>query len=81
MDENITSIDKNVLKKLDQVDKFMGKSQGLSKYGGLDYNELCFFLDVQLPLGFKTPKFSKYDGTGNSKTHLKMLLTNLATCG
>ncbi|XP_027158367.1 uncharacterized protein LOC113759986 [Coffea eugenioides] len=70
-------IDKNLLKRLDRFDEFMRKSQGLSKQGGLDYNELCLFPDMQLPVGFKAPKFSKYDGTGNSKTHLRMFANKL----
>ncbi|XP_071924823.1 uncharacterized protein [Coffea arabica] len=28
-------------------------------------------------MGFKTPKFSKYDGTGNPKTHLRMFANKL----
>lgn len=48
------------------------KNQRLNRHDGLDYDENCLFLDVQLPLGFKTPKFNKYDRTGNPKMHLKM---------
>ena len=55
----------------------MRKSQGLSKQGGLDYNELCLFPDMQLPVGFKAPKFSKYDGTDNPKTYLRMFANKL----
>ena len=50
----------------------MKKSKKLNKHGGIDYDELCLFSNMQLPLDFKTPKFSKYDGTGNPKTHLRM---------
>ena len=32
---------------------------------------------MQLPLGFKAPKFSKYDGIKNPKTHLRMLTNKL----
>nr|XP_027109129.1 uncharacterized protein LOC113728996 [Coffea arabica] len=70
-------IDKNLLKRLDRFDEFMRKSQGLSKQESLDYNELCLFPDMQLPVGFKAPKFSKYDGTGNPKTHLRMFANKL----
>ncbi|XP_027167353.1 uncharacterized protein LOC113767449 [Coffea eugenioides] len=72
-----TPIDKNLLKKLDRFDEFMRKSQGLSKQGGLSYNELCLFPDMQLPMDFKAPKFSKYDGTGNPKTHLRIFANKL----
>ncbi|XP_027151907.1 uncharacterized protein LOC113751963 [Coffea eugenioides] len=70
-------IDKNLLKRLDRFDEFMRKSQGLIKQESLDYNELCLFPDMQLPVGFKAPKFSKYDGTGNPKTHLRMFANKL----
>ena len=49
----------------------------MNKYEGLDYDKLCFFPDIQLPMGFKAPKFSKYDGTGNSKMHLRMFVNKL----
>ena len=47
MDENATSIIKDLLKRCDRFDEFMKKSQELNKYRGLDYDELCLFLDVQ----------------------------------
>ncbi|XP_027158403.1 uncharacterized protein LOC113760025 [Coffea eugenioides] len=75
--ESSASIDKNLLKRLDRFEEFIRKSQGLNKQGGLDYNELCLFSDMQLPMGFKTPKFNKYDGMGNPKTHLRMFANKL----
>ncbi|XP_027077130.1 uncharacterized protein [Coffea arabica] len=77
IEEQPIPIDKDLLRRLDRFDDFMRKNQGLSRHGGLDYDELCLFPDIQLPLGFKTPKFSKYDGTGNPKTHLKMFANKL----
>ena len=77
MGEFFVPIDKNLLKRLDKFDEFMRKSQGLSKPGSLDYDELCLFPDIQLPLDFKTPKYNKYDGTCNLKTHLKLFATKL----
>ncbi|XP_071933827.1 uncharacterized protein [Coffea arabica] len=75
--ESSAPIVKNLLKGLDRFDEFIRKSQGLGKQGGLDYNKLCLFPDMQLPMGFKAPKFSKYDGTGNPKTHLRMFANKL----
>ncbi|XP_027155289.1 uncharacterized protein LOC113755486 [Coffea eugenioides] len=75
--ESSVPIGKNLLKRLDRFDEFIRKNQGLSKQGGLDYNELCLFPDMQLPVGFKAPKFSKYDRTGNSKTHIQMFVNKL----
>ncbi|XP_071939875.1 uncharacterized protein [Coffea arabica] len=70
-------IDLKLLKRLDRFDEFIRKSQGLSKQGVLDYDDLCLFPNVQLPVGFKTPKFNKYDGTGNPKTHLRLFANKL----
>ncbi|XP_071923087.1 uncharacterized protein [Coffea arabica] len=78
IEEQPAPIDKDLLRKLDRFDDFMKKNQGLSRHGGLDYYELCLFPNIQLPLRFKTPKFSKYDGTGIPKTHLKMFANKLA---
>nr|XP_027120519.1 uncharacterized protein LOC113737490 [Coffea arabica] len=60
--ESSAPVDKNLLKRLDRFEDFIRKSQGLNKQGGLDYNELCLFPDMQLPMGFKTPKFSNLEG-------------------
>ncbi|XP_071933811.1 uncharacterized protein [Coffea arabica] len=54
-------VDMKLLKRLDRFDEFIRKSQGLSKQGVLDYDDLCLFPNVQLSVGFKTPKFNKYD--------------------
>ena len=74
--ESSAPIDKNLLKRLDRFDEFLRKSQCLNKQGGLDYNKLYMFPDMQLPVGFKTPKFSKYDGTGTPRHISKYLQTN-----
>nr|XP_027102201.1 uncharacterized protein LOC113723226 [Coffea arabica] len=75
--ESSAPVDKNLLKRLDRFEEFIKKNQGLNKQGGLDYNELCLFPNMQLSAGFKVPKFSKYDGTGNPKTHLRLFANKL----
>ncbi|XP_071924877.1 uncharacterized protein [Coffea arabica] len=75
--ESSAPVDKNLLKRLDRFEEFIRRNQGLNKQRGLDYNELCLFPNMQLPVGFKAPKFSKYDGTGNPKTHLRMFANKL----
>ncbi|XP_071909656.1 uncharacterized protein [Coffea arabica] len=77
MGESSAPVDMKLLKRLDRFDEFIRKSQGLNKQGVLDYDELCLFPNVQLPEGFKTPKFNKYDGTGNPKTHLRLFANKL----
>ncbi|XP_071925339.1 uncharacterized protein [Coffea arabica] len=75
--ESSAPVDMKLLKRLDRFDEFIRKSQGLSKQRVLDYDDLCLFPNVQLPVGFKTPKFNKYDGTGNPKTHLRLFANKL----
>ncbi|XP_027062833.2 uncharacterized protein [Coffea arabica] len=65
MGESSTPVDMKLLKRLDRFDEFMGKSQGLNKQGVLDYDKFCLLPNVRLPERFKTPKFNKYDRTGN----------------
>ncbi|XP_071923163.1 uncharacterized protein [Coffea arabica] len=72
--ESSAPVDMKLLKRLDRFDEFIRKSQGLSKQGVLDYDDLCLFPNVQLPVGFKTPKFNKYDGApGHSTLDCKAL--------
>ncbi|XP_071932091.1 uncharacterized protein [Coffea arabica] len=77
MGESFAPVDIKLLKRLDRFDEFMRKSQGLNKQGVLDYDKLCLFPNMQLPEGFKTPKFNKYDGTGNPKTYLRLFANKL----
>ncbi|XP_071926902.1 uncharacterized protein [Coffea arabica] len=75
--ESSAAVDMKLLKRLDRFDEFIRKSQGLSNQGVLDYDDLYLFPNVQLPVGFKTPKFNKYDGTGNPKTYLRLFANKL----
>nr|XP_009773727.1 PREDICTED: uncharacterized protein LOC104223897 [Nicotiana sylvestris] len=38
---------------------------------GLNYEDLCIQPDVELPKGYKPPKFEMFDGTGDPKVHLR----------
>ncbi|XP_060181085.1 uncharacterized protein LOC132610746 [Lycium barbarum] len=40
------------------------------KATGLRYDDLCMHSDLDLPKGFKIPKFEMCKGTGNPKAHL-----------
>ncbi|XP_070025617.1 uncharacterized protein [Nicotiana sylvestris] len=44
--------------------------QGLGGQVSVAYKDLCLFPDVQLPAGFKMPKFDLYDGYGDPVSHL-----------
>nr|XP_009785148.1 PREDICTED: uncharacterized protein LOC104233450 [Nicotiana sylvestris] len=45
--------------------------QGLGGQVSVAYKDLCLFTDVQLPSGFKMPKFDLYDGHGDPVPHLR----------
>ena len=55
--------------------------QGLSGQKSVSYADLCMFPHVYLPLGFKTPKFEKYDGHGDPIAHLKRYCNQLRGVG
>ncbi|XP_070055476.1 uncharacterized protein [Nicotiana tomentosiformis] len=38
---------------------------------GLNYEDLCIQPDVELPEGYKPPKFEMFDGTSDPKVHLR----------
>ncbi|XP_070015008.1 uncharacterized protein [Nicotiana sylvestris] len=45
--------------------------RGLGGQVSVAYKDLCLFPDVQLPVGFKMPKFDLYDGHGDPVTQLR----------
>ncbi|XP_075097833.1 uncharacterized protein LOC142175154 [Nicotiana tabacum] len=55
--------------------------QGLSGQKSVSYADLCMFLHVHLPIGFKTPKFEKYDGHRYLIAHLKRYCNQLRGAG
>ncbi|XP_070002254.1 uncharacterized protein [Nicotiana sylvestris] len=48
---------------------------------GLNYEDLCIQLDVELPEGYKPPKFEMFDGTGDPKVHLRTYCDKLIGVG
>ncbi|XP_070020396.1 uncharacterized protein [Nicotiana sylvestris] len=55
--------------------------QGLSGQKSVSYADLCMFPHMHLPLGFKTPKFEKYDGHDDPIAHLKRYCNQLRGSG
>ncbi|XP_019232715.1 PREDICTED: uncharacterized protein LOC109213380, partial [Nicotiana attenuata] len=45
------------------------------------YKDLCLFPDVQLPAGFKMPKFDLYDGHGDPVAHLRCFCSKMRGAG
>ncbi|XP_070031821.1 uncharacterized protein [Nicotiana tomentosiformis] len=66
------------MKSLEQQLKNM---QGLAGKKSVAFKDLCMFPDVRLPLGFKIPKFEKYDGHGDPIAHLKRYCNQLRGAG
>ncbi|XP_070036330.1 uncharacterized protein [Nicotiana tomentosiformis] len=48
---------------------------------GLNYKDLCIQPNVELPEGYKPPKFEMFDGTGNLKVHLRIYYDKLIGVG
>ncbi|KAH0738074.1 hypothetical protein KY290_036779 [Solanum tuberosum] len=51
--------------------------QGLGGHQSVSFHDLCMFPHVHLPIGFKTPKFEKYNGHGDPVAHLKRYCNRL----
>ncbi|XP_070057260.1 uncharacterized protein [Nicotiana tomentosiformis] len=66
------------IKSLEQQLKNM---QGLVGQKSIAFKDLCMFPNVRLPLGFKIPKFEKYDGHGDPIAHLKRYCNQLRGVG
>ncbi|XP_075078566.1 uncharacterized protein LOC142164571 [Nicotiana tabacum] len=70
-----------ITRKMRSTEQSLKNIQGLSGQKGVSYADLCMFPHVHLPLGFKTPKFEKYDGHGDPIAHLKRYCNQLRGAG
>nr|XP_010314429.1 uncharacterized protein LOC104645106 [Solanum lycopersicum] len=61
-------------KKMKSLEQSIRDMQGL---GGISFSDLCMFPHVHFPVGFKTPKFEKYDGHGDPIAHIKIYYNKL----
>ncbi|XP_070021762.1 uncharacterized protein [Nicotiana sylvestris] len=48
---------------------------------GLNYEDLCIQPNVELPEGYKPPKFEMFDGTGDPRVHLRTYCDKLVGVG
>ncbi|XP_070008595.1 uncharacterized protein [Nicotiana sylvestris] len=48
---------------------------------GLNYEDLCVQPDVELPEGYKPPKFEMFNGTSDPRVHLRMYCDKLVGVG
>ncbi|XP_049382746.1 uncharacterized protein LOC125847083 [Solanum stenotomum] len=47
----------------------------------LDYDDLCIYPDIDMPVGFKPPKFDMFDGKGDPHAHLRAYCDKLVGVG
>ncbi|XP_019238377.1 PREDICTED: uncharacterized protein LOC109218464 [Nicotiana attenuata] len=70
-----------ISRRMRSMEQSLKNIQGLSRQKSVSYADLCMFPHVHLPLGFKTPKFEKYDGHGDPIAHLKKYCNQLRGAG
>ncbi|XP_070004981.1 uncharacterized protein [Nicotiana sylvestris] len=68
-------------RKKKRLEQSLKNMQGLSGQKSMSYSDLCMFLYVHVPVGFKMPKFEKYDRHGNPVAHLKRYCNQLRGSG
>ncbi|XP_049388071.1 uncharacterized protein LOC125852375 [Solanum stenotomum] len=81
--ENDTkSIDAEMMnRKMKSLEDAMRGLRGFDNRQSVRYEELCTFPEVELPLGYKIPKFEKFSGSGNPFFHLKIYCEKLIGVG
>ena len=47
----------------------------------MNYEDLCIQPDVELPEGYKPPKFEMFDGIGDPRVHLRTYCDKLVGVG
>ncbi|KAM3249571.1 hypothetical protein P3L10_011341 [Capsicum annuum] len=77
----MTEEQEEIARKLRSLGLTMKNLQGLGGYKSVAYKDLCMFLGVHLSLGFKMPKFEKYDGHGDPVAHLRRYCNQLRGAG
>ena len=60
-----------MLRKVKSLEQSFRNMHGLGSKVSVSYKDLCPFPDVQLPAGFKMPKFDLYEGNGDHMAHLR----------
>ncbi|XP_070036160.1 uncharacterized protein [Nicotiana tomentosiformis] len=68
----------------EELKKLTGRVQSIEGgkgVEGLNYEDLCIQPYVELPKGYKPPKFEMFDGTGDPKVHLRTYCDKLVGVG
>ncbi|XP_070014834.1 uncharacterized protein [Nicotiana sylvestris] len=75
------SLNRNLATELKKLASRVQGVEGSKGVEGLNYEDLCVQPDVELPEGYKPPKFEMFDGTGDPRLHLKMYYDKLVGVG
>ncbi|KAK6803324.1 hypothetical protein RDI58_001108 [Solanum bulbocastanum] len=82
IENDIKSIDAEMMnKKMKSLEDAMRGLCGFDSCQSVRYEELCTFLEVELPPGYKILKFEKFSGSGNPFFHLKIYCEKLIGVG
>ncbi|XP_070008964.1 uncharacterized protein [Nicotiana sylvestris] len=65
------SLIRNLAAELERLTSRIHGAEGSKGIEGLKYENLCIQPDVELPEGYKPPKFEMFDGTGDPRVHLR----------
>ncbi|KAH7848754.1 hypothetical protein Vadar_007298 [Vaccinium darrowii] len=65
-------VDFAVTQKLQQLEDSLRAMQGPNAYASTNFSDLCFFPNQPLPPKFKIPDFTKFNGTTDPMTHLRL---------
>ncbi|XP_070028710.1 uncharacterized protein [Nicotiana sylvestris] len=70
-----------MLRKMKILEQSFRSMHGLGSQVSVAYKDLCPFPDVQLPTGFKMPKFDLYEGHGDPMAHLRGFCSKMRGAG
>ncbi|XP_070036059.1 uncharacterized protein [Nicotiana tomentosiformis] len=70
-----------MFRKVKSLEQSLKNMQGIGSQVSVAYKDLCLFPDVQLPAGFKMPKFDPYDGHGDPVAYLRGFCSNMRGAG
>ncbi|KAH7853864.1 hypothetical protein Vadar_007461 [Vaccinium darrowii] len=65
-------IDPIINLKIKHLEEALKAMQGPNAYPSTNFSDLCFFPNQPLPAKFKIPDFTKFNGTTNPMTHLRL---------
>lgn len=77
----MTEKQEKMTKELRSLELSIRNVQGLEGYKSVSYKDLCMFLGINLPLGFKMLKLEKYDWLGDPVAHLRCYCNQLRGAG